>query len=241
MKTKNRRVVMAATVLALIINCYAIVGNKNNELTPAEKKAGWKLLFDGHSTAGWHLYNSKGPFTFWKAGNGELFCDPKDKSGVGDLVSDNEYKNFDLKFDWKLPKGGNSGVFINVLERKDIPTAWASGPEYQLLDKSHLDYPQPKSRSGCLYGFSPQKNPVKNKPTGEWNHAEIRQMDGKIEFFLNGVLTCSEDLKSDAWKKAVAASHFKSFPEFGKHFSGRISLQDWSTGISFRNIKIKEL
>lgn len=241
MKKKNKIAMITAVVVALIINCYATVNEQNNVLTASEKAAGWKLLFDGHSTAGWHLYNSKGPFTVWKAKNGELFCDPSDKSGAGDLVSNNQYKDFDLKFDWKLPKSGNSGVFINVLERKDIPAAWASGPEYQLLDGSHPDFVKPMLRSGCLYSFSPQKNPVKSKPADTWNHSEIRQKNGQIEFFLNGVLTAREDLKSDSWKKKIAASHFKTFPEFGKHYSGSISLQDWSTGISFRNIKIKEL
>jgi hypothetical protein len=241
MNITNKRMMMTVAVLAFIINCYAIVSNKSNELTSAEKKAGWKLLFDGQSTTGWHLYNAKGPFTVWKVSNGELFCDPNDKSGAGDLVTDKDYKNFDLKFDWKLPQGGNSGVFINVLERKDIPAAWASGPEYQLLDKAHLDYPRPDARSGCLYSFFPQKNPVENKPAGQWNDSEIIQKDGKIKFYLNRVLTCSEDLTSDSWKKAIAASHFKKWPEFGIHDSGKISLQDWSTGISFRNLKIKEL
>jgi hypothetical protein len=241
MMKKNKVVLMAAAVLALIMNCYAMVGSPDNTLTSQEKKAGWKLLFNGQSIQGWHLYNTKGAFTVWKVSNGELLCDPKDRSAPGDLVTDQEYKDFDLKYDWKLPKGGNSGVFINVLERTDIPTAWASGPEYQLLDNSHPDYSKPKSRSGCLYSFYPQKKRVENKPIGDWNHSEIKQKDGKISFYLNGVLTCSEDLKSEAWKKAIAASHFKSFPEFGKHYNGHIALQDWSTGVSFKNIKIKEL
>ena|ERR1700744_4724814 len=220
---------------------YAYTADPNNKLSANEKAQGWKLLFDGISTSGWHLYNSQSAFTVWKAKDGELFCDPNDKTGPGDLITDKEYKNFDLKFDWKLPKGGNSGVFLNVLERKDIPTAWASGPEYQLLDNANADYAKPEDRSGCLFGMTSQKTPVKTKPADTWNHSEIKQKDGKVQFFLNGVLTTEQDFTSKAWTQKVAASHFHGFPEYGKHTSGHITLQDWATGVSFRNIKIKEL
>ena len=104
----------------------------NNELSNEEKEEGWTLLFDGKTTAGWHLYNKAKIPSTWMVKNAELYCNP-DTVGIehGDLVSDKVYKNFDLKFDWKISKAGNSGVFINVIEQDTIPTAWASGPEYQ--------------------------------------------------------------------------------------------------------------
>jgi hypothetical protein len=241
MKPQITKSIIVLTTMVLIINSFAFKGDENNMLSKKEKADGWRLLFDGHSTAGWHLYNSATPFTVWKVKGGELFCDPLDKTGPGDLVTDKEYKNYDLKFDWKLPKGGNSGVFVNVIERKDIPTGWASGPEYQLLDDANPDYAKPQSRSGCLYGFSPQKNPVKTKPANTWNHSEIKQQDGKVKFYLNGVLTAEEDFSSKSWAEKVAKSHFSKFPEFGKHTSGHIVLQDWSTGVAFKNVKIKSL
>lgn len=241
MKRHTIKLLSVWAILAAIFYSYAFKPDMNNTLSAKELAAGWKLLFDGQSTNGWHLYNSQAPFTVWKAKDGQLFCDPQDKSGPGDLTTDKEYKNFDLKFDWKLPKGGNSGVFINVLERKDVPTGWASGPEYQLLDNANPDFAKPQSRSGCLYGFAPQKNPVKTKPADAWNHSEIKQRNGKVQFYLNGVLTAVEDFSSKAWADKVAKSHFHAFPEFGKHIDGHIALQDWSTGIAFRNIKIKEL
>jgi hypothetical protein len=241
MKRHTIKLLSVFAILPAIFNSYAYTSDTNNQLSARERSEGWKLLFDGQSTKGWHLYNSQAPFTVWKAKDGQLFCDPQDKSGPGDLVTDNEYKNFDLKFEWKLPKGGNSGVFVNVLERKDIPTGWASGPEYQLLDNDNQDFANPESRSGCLYGFAPQKNPVNTKPAETWNHSEIKQMNGKVRFYLNGVLTAEEDFSSKAWADKVANSHFHRFPEFGKHIDGHIALQDWSTGIAFRNVKIKEL
>lgn len=241
MKNQITKSIIILSAIALIVNCFAFKGDENNVLSKKEKAGGWQLLFDGHSTAGWHLYNSTTPFTVWKVKDGELFCDPLDKTGPGDLVTDKEYKNYDLKFDWKLPKGGNSGVFVNVVERKDIPTGWASGPEYQLLDNANPDFAKPQYRSGCLFGFSVQKNPVTTKPADHWNHSEIKQQNGKVKFYLNGVLTTEEDFSSKSWADKVAKSHFKQFPEFGKHITGHIVLQDWSTGVAFRNVKIKSL
>ena len=87
----------------------------------------------------------------------------------------------------------------------------------------------------------PQKNPSQAKPMGQWNESQIKQNNGKIEFYLNGILTAEQDLNSQAWKDMIAKSGFKYFPLFGKSTKGRIALQDWSKGVSFRNIKIKEM
>ncbi len=216
---------------------------KVNELTEQEKKDGWVSLFDGKTTDGWHLYNKGKVASAWVVQDSTLHC-RFDTTEVehGDLVSDKEFENFDLKFEWKIPKEGNSGVFINVVEKPEIPTAWASAPEYQLLEASHPDYAtSPKKRAGGMFNLFEQKNPVSPKPVGEWNQSEIKQTGGKIEFYLNGVLTVQEDLTNQAWKDLIASTGFQHFPEFGKATKGRIGLQEWSKGISFRNIKIKTL
>ncbi|WP_316823883.1 DUF1080 domain-containing protein [Pedobacter miscanthi] len=213
----------------------------DNRISEKEKQDGFKLLFDGKTLKGWHLYNQGNIPSAWRASNGELRCIPGTGAAHGDLVTNSKFKNYELRFDWKISKEGNSGVFINVLERKDIPTAWASGPEYQLLDRTHHDYELEMKRSGCLYGFAKQLNKVETIPAGGWNHSIIRQQNGIIEFFLNGVKTADQDLKTAAWKEAVAATSFKNFPEFGKFTSGQIALQDWNKGVSFKNIKIKQL
>jgi len=213
----------------------------NNKLTEKEIQEGFKPLFDGKTLKGWHLYNQGNIPSVWKAQNGELRCIPGTNAAHGDLVTDAKFKNYELRFEWKISKEGNSGVFINVLERKDIPTAWASGPEYQLLDKTHYDYEKEMKRSGCLYGFSKQLNNAETFPAGNWNHSIIRQQNGKIQFFLNGVQTAEQDFNTAAWKEAIASTSFKNFPEFGKFTSGQIALQDWNKGMSFKNIRIKEL
>jgi len=213
-----------------------------NQLSEKEKAEGWQLLFDGKSMKGWHLYNKGQTPSAWRVQNGELYCQ-REMFDVehGDLVSDREYENFDFMFEWRIEAQGNSGVFFNVLERSDIPAAWASGPEYQLLEKTHADYAaNPKKRPGCLYNFATVKNEVEPKPTGEWNQGRIKQRDGKVEFYLNGVLTAEQDLTTPEWQEQVANSNFKNFPEFGKHRKGRLGLQDWAKGVAFRNLKVLE-
>jgi len=125
--------------------------------------------------------------------------------------------------------------------RPDVLTTYTSGPEYQLLEKSHPDYPDSSKRSGCLYGFGPQKNPVEATGFGKWYHSRIKQVGGKTEFYLNGVLTAQQDFISQDWFDKVEQSGFKNYPEFGKYIKGHIALQEWAKGISFKNIKIKEL
>lgn len=214
-----------------------------NQLTAQEKEDGWKLLFDGKTMQGWHLYNRGDAPSAWTVQDGELYCQPIfDETEHGDLVSDQEFKNYELAFEWKISEGGNSGVFINVLEREDIPRAWASGPEYQLLESSHPDYAaNPAKRSGALFNIHAPLTSVESRPASAWNQSRIKQIDGKVEFYLNGVLTVQEDFNSDQWKALLPESSFKTFPHFGTQTQGRIALQDWSKGIAFRSLKIKTL
>lgn len=226
----------------ILLNSCSFPGKKNNSLTQEEEKESWELLFDGKSLHGWHLYNQGNKPSAWKVENGELVY-RSDSARVEheDLVTDREFENYDFRFEWKISEEGNSGVFINVVERKDIPTAWASGPEYQLLDSLHPDYAvNLKKRPGCLYNFAEQKNPVAAKPAGEWNQGRVVQQNGRVQFYLNGILTAEQDLTSENWKEMVAASGFNYFPDFGKVTKGRIGLQKWYKSVAFRNLKIRE-
>lgn len=230
-------------ILVLAVSCKKAL-HQENTLSEKEKNEGWILLFDGKSLDGWHLYNKNTNISVWQVINNELHCLPSDSTDLehGDLVTDEEFENYDFKFDWKITKGGNSGVFINVIEKQEIPMAWASGPEYQLLEDSHPDFnADPKKRAGCLYGFYKQINISSTKPAGEWNESRIKQENGKVTFYLNNVITAQTDFKSDEWKQAIDSTGFKNFPEFGKVSKGHIALQDWAKGVSFRNIKIRKL
>ena len=124
-----------------------------NKLTRDEKKDGWQLLFDGKSTRGWHIFQK--PETLnpqWKVENGTLTLTNK---GGGDLVSDQEYENFELSLEWKISKNGNSGIFFNVSENAEFNAPWKTGPEMQILDDDgHPDGKIPTHTSGANYDFS---------------------------------------------------------------------------------------
>ncbi|SRR5579871_1169392 len=230
---------MSCLLAALLL--YSCSGNKTNQLSDQERKDGWSLLFDGKSTDGWHLYNQGKTPSKWMVRDGELYSDTSDQYLQGDLVTDKEYHDFDLSFEWKIAEGGNSGVFIDVQERPELRAAWSSGPEYQLLDKNHPDNAVPSKRSGAMFGLDPPADTSGPKAAGQWNLSRIKQVKGKIEYYLNGALTVNEDLGSPGWLAKVAQSNFKDFPEFGRHDSGHIALQYWSKSVSFRNIKIRAL
>lgn len=239
--------------LILLFFCFSFGFSKvsaqefdaNNRLNTDEIAAGWQLLFDGKTTSGWHLYNEGKIKSAWNVKNGELVCDPNiEKVERGDLVSDNQYKNFDFSFEWKISEAGNSGVFINVQEAAEFPTAWTTGPEYQLLDNANMsmEYLQDgKHSAGCVYSLSPLLNEVQPKPSGQWNQSRILQQNGVITFWLNGIETGHEDMKTDRWKQLIAGSKLGNFPSFGKAIQGKIAFQDWSKGVALRNIKIKEI
>ena len=219
--------------------------SSQNSLTPAEIEAGWQLLFDGKTTSGWHLYNEGKIKSAWNVINGELICDPNtEKVERGDLVSDQIFTNYDFSFEWKISEAGNSGVFINVQEAAEFPTAWTTGPEYQLLDNANMskEYLQDgKHFAGCVYSLSPLLNEVQPKPSGQWNQSRILQQNGVITFWLNGIETGHEDMKTERWKQLIAGSKLGNFPSFGKAIQGKIAFQDWSKGVALRNIKIKEI
>jgi hypothetical protein len=219
--------------------------SSQNSLTPAEIEAGWQLLFDGKTTSGWHLYNEGKIKSAWNVINGELICDPNtEKVERGDLVSDQIFTNYDFSFEWKISEAGNSGVFINVQEASEFPTAWTTGPEYQLLDNANMpkEYLQDEKHSaGCVYSLSPLLNEVQPKSSGQWNQSRILQQNGVITFWLNGIETGHEDMKTDRWKQLIAGSKLGNFPSFGKAIQGKIAFQDWSKGVALRNIKIKEI
>lgn len=222
----------------------AIKNKVHNQLLDVEKEQGWRLLFDGETLEGWHLYNNADStgFSAWEVQDGTIFCNATDQTKVfGDLVTDSEFEDYELVFEWRMALRGNGGVFINVQESPEYSATHRTGPEYQLLGPQHMDNNTPMKRPGCLWGVSPQLNPVKARPARQWNTARIVQQDGKIQFYLNGKLTAEEDFTSKEWRNKVAGSGFKDAPGFGKAIQGRIGLQNWYFEAWFRNIKIREL
>jgi hypothetical protein len=218
----------------------------SNSLSRKEKNNGWQLLFDGQTTNGWHTYGKQTAGKAWKVEEGALHLDAAAKKTLsnegGDIVTNEEYDNFDLQLDWKISKNGNSGVMIFVKEDKakyDEP--YFTGPEMQVVDNAgHPDGRIFKHKAGDLYDLIPSTKESAN-PVGEWNHAEIISNHGKLDFYLNGEHTVSTTMWDDNWRKMIAGSKFKAWPDFGTFKRGHIDLQDHGNDVWFRNIKIKRL
>jgi hypothetical protein len=215
-----------------------------NQLTNAEIQQGWKLLFDGKSPAGWHAYNKKIFGPAWKIIDGTLFCDTTyhvPKGEEGDICTDGVYESFDLKYEWKIAKDGNSGVMFLVQESPQYEAPYLTGPEMQVLDNDgHPDGKIHKHRAGDLYDLIASSSEPVHK-VGEWNEAEIKLVSGNLTLFLNGVQVVSTTLWDKKWDELVAGSKFSKMPDFAKSKSGHIDLQDHGCNVWFRNIRIKIL
>lgn len=219
----------------------------NNTLTEDEKKEGWELLFDGVSTKGWHRYGNTPVGAAWKVADGNLYLDAANKANWqikdgGDIVTDNEYENFDLSLEWKIDTSGNSGIIFYIHEDSvKYEWPWYTGMEMQVLDNNgHPDAKIIKHRAGDLYDLiSSSKETV--KPALEWNKAGVKCVNGKLDLYLNGENVVSTTLWDDNWKKLIAGSKFKSMPDFGTFKKGRIGLQDHGNGVWYRDIKIRKL
>lgn len=225
--------------------------SQDNKLTAQEKKEGWKLLFNGNTTNGWHSYGRATAGKAWSVEHGVIHLDAEnqknmDKSEAGDLVTNDEYENFDLKLDWKIGNKGNSGVIFYIHEdAAKYPNTYETGMEMQVLDNGspiRLGHPDGKlytHRAGDLYDLLASKEA--DQPQGEWNHIEIVSKNGKLDFYMNGVHTLSTTMWNDYWKKMISISKFKDMPGFGTFKKGKISLQDHDEEVWFKNIRIKRL
>jgi len=208
-----------------------------NTLSLDEKREGWKLLFNGKDFTGWRFYRGKAVGAPWSIDNGAITL-----SGSGtDIITDEEFGDFDLQLEWKISPAGNSGIIYMVKENAAAPQTYNTGPEMQVLDNAgHADGKIPSHRAGAIYDLVTPPDNV-TKPVGEWNQARVRLQHGKIEHWLNGVKTAESSYGDAAWFKLVAGSKFKDMPLFGKAHAGHIALQDHGDRVWYRNIKIRSL
>lgn len=227
------RVLHTASVLAIMCSFNPL--SAQNTLTDEERAAGWRLLFDGHSTAAWRGYKSQTMPEGWQAVDGALTR----VAEATDIITREQFQDFELALEWKIPAGGNSGIMFRVTE--DAELTYHTGPEMQILDNAgHPDGANPATSTGSNYALHAPSADVA-KPAGEWNSVRLVVKGNHVEHWLNGTKIVEYELGSDEWKKLVAASKFNAWPGYGRAPKGHIALQDHGAAIAFRNIKIREL
>ena len=224
-----------SVVCAVVVSGCVSVLAQAAELTMKEKSAGWVLLFDGKTFKGWRNYKGEGVKDGWKVVDGTMQHTVKG----GDLITEMQYGDYELKLEWKISEKGNSGIFFGVQESE--PKIYFTGIEMQILDdQKHPDGKFEKHVSGACYGlYKPPAGAVGS--VGSWNKVRVLKEGDHYQFFLNEVKTADFKTEGKEFKNLVAASKFKKWPAFATHLKGHIGLQDHGDVVSFKNLKIREI
>lgn len=233
---------------AIFVGCT--VENAENENSQStsdmtqEMNDDWEVLFDGESTEHWRGYGmDMFPSEGWSVENGELiFRAPESGSAGLDIITKETYSDFELRLDWMISEGGNSGIFYHILEQNRA--IYWSGPEFQILDnENHPDASQGvdgNRLSASLYDLIPA-NPQNTNPHGEWNSVRIISSGPMIEHWQNGEKVVEYERWTEEWFDMLHDSKFRCYPEFGAIREGHIGLQDHGDEVRFRNIRIRRL
>lgn len=238
---KQKSFLITAILFAIAASSFTYKILLDNTLSNAEKKEGWKLLFDGKTKNGWRYYQNK-PSKSWEVSNGTLHS----KGGASnygsinaDLMTKDQYDNFELSIDYKISPKGNSGILYLVTE--DYESSYLSGPEYQVIDD--INFPEKIEdwqKTGANYAMNPAPAAQPN-PAGEWNTARIVVNKGHVEHWLNGKKIVEYEIGSEEWKKNKMEGKWKDAAGYGMAKKGYIALQDHGSEAWFKNIKIRKL
>jgi hypothetical protein len=217
-----------------------------NRISQEEAKEGWRLLFNGRTVEGWRgAYMETFPGWGWKVAGGHLIVEASgggEATFGGDIVTVDQYSNFELKLDFMLSEGANSGIKYFVTEQQPRTPGSAKGLEYQILD----DARHPDAKLGIdgnrtlasLYDLIPARKGVV-LPPGQWNQARILVQGKHVEHWLNGTKVLEYERGGAEFLRHKAESKFKDLPGFGEAESGHILLQDHGNEVHYRNIKIR--
>ena len=235
----------AAIMTASVTSCQP---PKPNTLTAAEEAEGWQLLFDGETLNGWRSFNEKELKGGWTVVDGCIQASGEGGDASGYIVTDKKFANFELMWDWKLTKGGNSGMLYHVVEHPRFAVPYVTGPEYQLIDVEGWEEKNAPAKLedwqkiGVDYAMHlPDQSKMKINPVGEWNTSKIVYDNGHVEHWLNGEKILEFEAYTDDWFKRKASGKWGDATEYGLAHEGVLCLQDHGDPASFRNIKIKEL
>jgi len=206
-----------------------------NTLTPAERAAGWRLLFDGTTTTGWRGWKMDTLPSGWQVVDGALTRVRR----AADIITTEKFKNFELSLEWKIAPNGNSGIFYRASEDDDA--IYWSAPEMQVLDDAgHPDGQSRLTAAGSDYGLYPSPAGVVH-PAGQWNQVRLVVNGNHVEHWLNGVKVVEYELGSPDWEARVKASKFAPHPHYGRNPEGYVGLQEHDYWVAYRNIKIRVL
>jgi hypothetical protein len=198
-------------------------------------QSAWHSLFDGHSAHQWRAYRGDSLPAGWQVVDGALTR----VGQAGDIITREEFQDFELVLEWKVEPGVNSGILYRVAAGPELETVWQSGPEFQVLDDArHPDGRRPETSAGACYGLYPATRGVV-RPAGEWNEARIVVQGAQVEHWLNGQRVVRYELGSRDWEDRVRASKFASMLRYGREPRGHIALQDHGDWVAFRNIRIR--
>lgn len=204
----------------------------------------WVRLFNGENLDGWRSYGEAVPRSAWIVADGAITLDADDTTTEmtgGDLITEQQFENFELELEWKISTGGNSGVFFGVREIPEHAVAYLTGIEMQVLDNAgHADGERPETSAGSCYAlYAPLRDVT--RPVGEYNQARIVARDGLVEHWLNGEKIVEYDMNSEDWAERIGASKFAGWEHFGRYRRGHIALQDHTDPVWYRNIRIRPL
>lgn len=236
---------LLSIVLIVGLGCGGGAGSESSAGKPTEDAAGaapetneeWRVLFDGTSLSGWRGFGLESVPECWQIEDGVIAWTSAET--CGDLMTTEQFANFELALEWKVSPGGNSGIFFHVTEDHD--RSWQTGPEMQVLDDElHPDGQKPETSAGSNYALH-APSAVVVRPVGEWNEVRLLVDGPHVEHWLNGTKIVDYELWSDDWEARVAASKFAAMPDYGRPTSGHIVLQHHGDEVWFRDIRVREL
>lgn len=231
---------------AVLFSCSGEKKVEEKEKDQAAPENDWITLFDGNSFNGWEMYGPEPITEHWEIHEGAISCN-KDagETNVGffrSIMTNRDFGNFELELEYRIAKGGNSGIFYHVVESADFGHDYMTGPEYQVLDDEFSrSESEPYKMVAANYSMHPAAESKKPNPFMQWNKVRLIYNNGHVEHWLNGEKVLEFEEGSQAWLDTKAKSKWAETPSYAASKKGRISLQNHGDAVWYKNIRIKEL